>query len=80
MSSTEKSTPPITFDAARHLTDDAAIVECMNAVLGMGDTDLLRVALSDVARARSTGHTYPIKSNPCVSTLTNAAVNAASAA
>lgn len=40
------------FDAARYLTDDAAIAEYMSAVLESGDPDLLLLALSDVARAR----------------------------
>ncbi len=40
------------FDAARYLTNDVAIAEYMSAVLETGDTDLLLLALSDVARAR----------------------------
>ena len=40
------------FDAARYLTDDAAIAEYMTAVLETGDPDLLLLALGDVARAR----------------------------
>ncbi len=40
------------FDAARYLTDAAAIAEYMSAVLESGDSDLLLLALSDVARAR----------------------------
>ncbi len=40
------------FDAARYLTDDAAIAEYMSAVLEAGETDLLLLALGDVARAR----------------------------
>jgi len=40
------------FDAARYLTDDAAIAECINAILEEDDTDLLLMALGDVARAR----------------------------
>ena len=40
------------FDAARYLTDDAAIAEYMSAVLEMGEPDLLLMALSDVLRAR----------------------------
>jgi probable addiction module antidote protein len=40
------------FDAARYLTDDAAIAEYITAVLETGDTDLLLLALGDVARAR----------------------------
>lgn len=52
MSSTENATPLIPFDVARYLTDDATIVEYMKAVLETGDTDLLLIALGDVARAR----------------------------
>lgn len=40
------------FNAARYLTDDAAIAEYMTAVLETGDSDLLLAALGDVARAR----------------------------
>lgn len=40
------------FDAARYLTDDAAIAEYMNAVLELNDPDLLLLALRDIARAR----------------------------
>lgn len=40
------------FDAARYLTDDAAVVDYMNVVLESGDLDLLLLALGDVARAR----------------------------
>ena len=40
------------FDAARYLTDDAAVAECMTAVLETDDPDLLLLALGDVARAR----------------------------
>jgi probable addiction module antidote protein len=50
MSTTKTKLLP--FDAARYLTDDAAIAEYMNAVLETGDTDLLLLALGDVARAR----------------------------
>lgn len=42
----------VPFDAGRYLTDEAAITEYMNAVLETGDTDLLLLALGDVARAR----------------------------
>lgn len=41
-----------TFDAARYLTDDAAVAEYMTAVLETEDPDLLLLALGDVARAR----------------------------
>ncbi len=40
------------FDAARYLTDDAAIAEYITAVLETDDPDLLLAALGDVARAR----------------------------
>jgi probable addiction module antidote protein len=40
------------FDATRYLTDDEAVAEYVNAVLETGDTDLLLMALGDVARAR----------------------------
>ena len=40
------------FDAARYLTDDAAIAEYVSAVLESGNSDLLLLALGDVARAR----------------------------
>ncbi len=41
------------FDAARYLTDDAAVAEYINAVLEANDPDLLLLALGDIARARS---------------------------
>ena len=40
------------FDADRYLTDDAAIAEYMTAVLETGDSNLLLLALGDIARAR----------------------------
>lgn len=40
------------FDAARYLTDDAAVAEYMTAILETDDPDLLLLALADVARAR----------------------------
>jgi len=42
----------LSFDAARYLTDDAAIAEYMTAVLETDNPDLLLLALRDVARAR----------------------------
>jgi probable addiction module antidote protein len=42
----------VPFDAARYLTDNAAVAEYMTAVLETGDPDLLLLALGDVARAR----------------------------
>jgi len=42
----------VPFDAARYLTDDAAIAEYMNAVLESNDPYLLLLALGDIARAR----------------------------
>jgi probable addiction module antidote protein len=52
MSTPRKKAKLAPFDAARYLTDDAAIAEYMNAALETGDTDLLLLALGDVARAR----------------------------
>jgi probable addiction module antidote protein len=52
MSKAKPSTKLLPFDAARHLTDDAAIAEYLAAVLETGDPDLLPLALDDVARAR----------------------------
>lgn len=40
------------FDAARYLTDEAAIAEYMTAVLEANEPDLLLLALGDIARAR----------------------------
>jgi probable addiction module antidote protein len=40
------------FDAARYLTNDVAIAEYMTAVLETEDTELLLLALSDIARAK----------------------------
>ena len=42
----------VPFDAARHLTNDDAIAEYMNAVLETGDSDHLLLALGEIARAR----------------------------
>jgi probable addiction module antidote protein len=42
----------LSFDAARHLTDDGAVAEYMNAALESGDPDLLLLALGEIARAR----------------------------
>ena len=52
MSTTKMKSKLVPFDAARDLSDDAAIAEYMTAVLETGDTDLLLLALGDVARAR----------------------------
>lgn len=56
MKTKKKATRPrrklLPFDAARYLTDDEAVAEYVNAVLETGDTDLLLMALGDVARAR----------------------------
>jgi probable addiction module antidote protein len=40
------------FDAARYLTDEAAIAEYMTAVLEANEPDLLLLALGDIARVR----------------------------
>ncbi len=51
---TKTKAPPklVAFDAARYLNDDAAIAEYMTVVLEANDSDLLLLALSDVARAK----------------------------
>ena len=40
------------LDAARYLTDDAAIAEYLTAVLEADDPDALLLALGDIARVR----------------------------
>jgi len=40
------------FDAARYLTDEAAVAEYVTAVLEADDPDLLLLALADIARAK----------------------------
>jgi len=52
MSPSKTKTKLLPFDAARYLTDDDAIAEYMTAVLDIEDTDLLLLALSDIARAK----------------------------
>ena len=52
MSASKSKAKLLPFDAARYLTDDAAIAEYITAVLETEDTDLLLLALSDVARAK----------------------------
>ena len=52
MSKPKAKTKLLPFDAARYLTDDAAIAEYMTAVLETDNLDLLLLALGDVARAR----------------------------
>jgi probable addiction module antidote protein len=52
MSKTKKAGNLVLFDAARYLTDDAAVAEYMTAILETDDPDLLLLALGDVARAR----------------------------
>lgn len=52
MSKSKVPTKLLPFDAARYLTDDAAVAEYMTAVLELDDPDLLLLALGDVARAR----------------------------
>jgi probable addiction module antidote protein len=42
----------VPFDAARYLTDDAAIAEYLSAMLETNDLQLLLAALGDIARAR----------------------------
>ena len=50
MKKAKASTKLLPFDAARYLTDDAAVAEYMTAVLETDDPDLLLLALGDVAR------------------------------
>jgi probable addiction module antidote protein len=52
MSTTKKLGKLVPFDAARYLTDDAAVAEYLTAILEADDADLLLLALADVARAR----------------------------
>ena len=52
MSKVKASKKLIPFDAARYLTDDAAVAEYISIVLETGDSDHLLLALSDIARAR----------------------------
>ncbi len=52
MSTAKVKAKLLPFDAARYLTDDAAIAEYMTAVLDTEDTELFLLALSDVARAK----------------------------
>ena len=52
MSTAKKSIKLIPFDAARYLTDDVAVAEYISAVLEAEDSDLLLLALADIARAR----------------------------
>lgn len=52
MSTSKAKAKLLPFDAARYLTDDESIAEYMTAVLDHEDTDLLLLALSDVARAK----------------------------
>lgn len=52
MTKTKTTRKLLPFDAARYLTNDAAVAEYMNAVLESNDPDLLLLALGDIARAR----------------------------
>lgn len=52
MTKTKKPSTLVPFDAARYLTDDAAVAEYMTAILETEDSDLLLLALGDIARAR----------------------------
>lgn len=52
MKQTKKTQRLTAFDAARYLTDDSAIAEYITAILEEDDTDLLLLALADVARAK----------------------------
>ena len=52
MSKPKEPAKLLPFDAARYLTDDAAVAEYITAVLETDNPDLLLLALADVARAR----------------------------
>lgn len=52
MTKTKVAPKLVVFDAARYLKDDEAIAEYMTAILETNDSDLLLLALSDVARAK----------------------------
>ena len=52
MTKAKTSLKLVAFDAARYLDNDEAIAEYMTAVLEANDSDLLLLALSDVARAK----------------------------
>lgn len=52
MSKPKEPVKLLPFDAARYLTDDAAVAEYITAVLETDNPDLLLLALADVARAR----------------------------
>ena len=52
MSKSKSRAKLVPFDAARYLTDDAAVAEYVTAVLEADDPDLLLLALADIARAR----------------------------
>ena len=52
MTRTKNPRKLLPFDAARYLTDDAAVAEYMNAILEADDPDLLLLARGDIVRAR----------------------------
>jgi probable addiction module antidote protein len=52
MSESRSARRLLQFDAARYLTDDAAVAEYVTSVLEADDPDLLLLALADIARAR----------------------------
>ena len=52
MKATKKVPKLVPFDAARYLNDEGAIAEYMTVVLETEDSDLLLLALSDIARAK----------------------------
>jgi probable addiction module antidote protein len=52
MSKVKDKAKLLPFDAARYLTDEAAIAEYVTAVLEADDPDLLLLALADIARAK----------------------------
>lgn len=52
MSKVKSKAKLLPFDAARYLTDEAAIAEYVTTVLEADDPDLLLLALADIARAK----------------------------
>jgi len=52
MRTVKKGRELLPFDAARYLNDEIAIAEYMTAVLETQDSDLLLLALADIAKAK----------------------------
>lgn len=52
MRKTRNAAKLVPFDAVRYLTDESAVAEYLSAILEADDSDLLLLALGDIARAR----------------------------